>query len=160
MGKSFKNQSSNTYLLSKTDSTNFLFAFFFFLLNSGSNAHMKTKSTTMCILLKGRDFPSYTFPSSQNIKHQNIKISGHQNIRKISSCLLEKVLYAGQSDLTHQAHIPEGTRGRWSLGIEMTYTPKESKGKWELSFISHSIDSRLSCTIMDFLIHFKILGWS
>lgn len=108
-----QNQSSKNYLLSKNEPIScLLFLFSSYSTQTWLKCPHENKIHHNVHSTNRKRFPSYTFPSSHKIKHQNIKISGHQNIRKISSCFLEKALYAGQGALTQQAHIPKGTRGR------------------------------------------------
>lgn len=86
------NQSSKNYLLSKNEPTNFLFASSFssqtwLICPHENKIHHNVHSTNM------KRFPSYTFPSSHKIKHQNIKISGRFPAVFLKMlCMLARVL--------------------------------------------------------------------
>lgn len=58
----------------------------------------------MCSILIERDLTPTHFPALLNLFHK----TRTSNLKQNYSCFLEKVLSAGQGDLTHQPHIPEG----------------------------------------------------
>lgn len=99
MRKSFKINHLRIIFSAKTNLliSCLLFLFLSTQLRLGSNIHMKTKSTTMCILI-GRGFPPTHFPApiKSNIrtsKYQDIKISGRFPavfLKKL--CMLARVI--------------------------------------------------------------------
>lgn len=121
---------------------------------------MKTKSTKVCSNLTERDLPPTHFPALLNLFHT----TRTSNLKQNWSCFLEKALSAGQGDLTHQPHIPEGKEENEVSEQKWPRAPKWTKGKnkWVLLLWGwNPVVMRLPCywSSMHFHITFKVLGW-